>query len=243
MDSVELWRRIIEMEGQSFRTAGRGSRPGVEFYYDISRTGGSGGRHYGGESVPGFGNELWIIKDGVRKEKSISRSTVELAYTKATEMGGNVAGPRALSIPGAHSYLYPILVKLGVIRKSPLPMYRVLCLNGMVEVVLLKILFFAVFVIEVCLSHARGDVSGNQSKWLSSMTGVKEGLLRRLAHVILFAALAITAGVGFGWYGVGAVFVWALLDEVTKIPNPGRHFSANNGVKSTPSRPNRHGLT
>ena len=114
---LDLWRRIIEMEGQSFVTSGRGSRPGVEFKYEVSRTGGSGGRHYNGESVSGFGNELWIIKDGVRKEKSISRSTVELAYRKAQEADGDVAGPRALSIPGAHSYLYPILVKLGVIRK------------------------------------------------------------------------------------------------------------------------------
>ena len=89
----------------------------------------------------------------------------------------------------------------------------------------MKILFFAVFVIEVCLSHTPGEASGNQSKWLSSMTGVKEGLLRRTAHVILFAALAITAGLAWGWYGVGAVFVWALLDEVTKIPIRGRHFS------------------
>jgi hypothetical protein len=31
--------------------------------------------------------------------------------------------------------------------------------------------------------------------------------------------------VAWGWYGVGAVFVWALLDEVTKIPIRGRHFS------------------
>ena len=105
------------MEGQTFTTSGRGSRHGVEFYYEISRAGGSGGRHYNGESVSGFGNELWIIKDGVRKEKSISRSTVELAYRRAQEADGEVAGPRALSIPGAHSYLYPILVKLGVIRK------------------------------------------------------------------------------------------------------------------------------
>ena len=114
---LDLWRRIIAMEGQTFTTSGRGSRPGVEFKYEISRAGGSGGRHYNGESVPGFGNELWIIKDGVRKEKSISRSTVELAYRRAQEADGDVAGPRALSIPGAHSYLYPILVKLGVIRK------------------------------------------------------------------------------------------------------------------------------
>ena len=112
-----LWQAIIEMEGDMFTTAGRGSRPGVKFKYEVSRAGGSGGRHYSGENVPGFGNELWIIKDGVRKEKSISRSTVELAYRRAQEANGDVAGPRALSIPGAHSYLYPILVKLGVIRK------------------------------------------------------------------------------------------------------------------------------
>lgn len=112
-----LWKAIIEMEGELFTTSGRGDRPGVEFYYEISRAGGSGGRHYNGESIEGFGNELWIIKDGVRKEKSISRSTVELAYRRAQEADGEVAGPRALGIPGAHSYLYPILVKLGVIRK------------------------------------------------------------------------------------------------------------------------------
>lgn len=114
---LDLWRRIIEMEGQTFRTSGRGSRPGVEFKYEISRTGGSGGRHYNGESVPGYGNEMWVTTTGGVKKKSISRSTVELAYRKAQEADGDVAGPRALGIPGAHSYLYPILVKLGVIRK------------------------------------------------------------------------------------------------------------------------------
>ena len=89
----------------------------------------------------------------------------------------------------------------------------------------MKILFFAVFVVEVCLSHATGTVSGNQSKWLSSMTGVKEGLLRRLAHVILFALLSFTAGAGFSWHGIVGAAVWAILDEVTKPIIPGRHFS------------------
>ena len=83
-----------------------------------------------------------------------------------------------------------------------------------------------VFIIEVLLSHAPGEASGNQSKWLSSMTGVKEGLLRRLAHVILFAASAVTAGFGFGVWGIGAVAVWAVVDEISKIPVPGRHASA-----------------
>lgn len=60
-----------------------------------------------------------------------------------------------------------------------------------------------VFIIEVILSHVPGSVSGNQSKWLSSMTGVKEGLLRCSMHVLFFALLSFTAGSGFGWYGVG----------------------------------------
>ena len=88
----------------------------------------------------------------------------------------------------------------------------------------MRYLALVVFIIEVCLSHTSGETSGNQSKWLSSMTGVKEGLLRRLAHVVLFAALAVTAGLGFGTWGIVGVAVWALLDEVTKPIIPGRHF-------------------
>ena len=85
----------------------------------------------------------------------------------------------------------------------------------------MKIAAVVVFIIEVILSHTPGTVSGNQSRWLSEMTGVKEGLLRRLAHVLLFAALSTTAGFRFWWF----VFIWAFLDELTKIPIPGRHFS------------------
>lgn len=109
-----LWQAIIEMEGDMFTTAGRGSRPGVKFKYEVSRAGGSGGRHYSGESIDGFGNELWIIKDGVRKEKSISRSTVELAYQKYQELMelGELKGPKSLGIPGAGSYLYPLIGKI-----------------------------------------------------------------------------------------------------------------------------------
>ena len=91
----------------------------------------------------------------------------------------------------------------------------------------MKIAAVAVFIIEVILSHTPGTVSGNQSRWLSSMTGVKEGLLRRMAHVILFAALSATVGLGFGQYGMTAAFIWSFLDELTKIPIPGRHFSAS----------------
>ena len=87
----------------------------------------------------------------------------------------------------------------------------------------MKMAAVAVYIIEVMLSHTPGTVSGNQSKWLSSMTGVKEGLLRRIAHVALFLLLALFSGLGFGRYGF--VFIWAFLDELTKIPIPGRHFS------------------
>ncbi len=50
-----------------------------------------------------------------RKEKSITRSTVVLAYEKAVELGGAVKGPKTLGCFGA-SYLYPVFVRLGVIQ-------------------------------------------------------------------------------------------------------------------------------
>ena len=76
-DEMEyLWKAIIIFENYPFKTSGRGSREGVRFKYTVSKTGSSGGRHYDGTEVPGYGNELWI--EG--KEKSISRSTVDLAY-------------------------------------------------------------------------------------------------------------------------------------------------------------------
>ena len=117
MDSLALWHRIITHEGTTFKTTGRGSRLGVEFTYTVSRTTGKAGCHYSGQSIPGYGNELWIttLPDGRRKEKSISRSTVDLAYRRTVEAGGIVKGPKALGIPGARSYLYPMLVSFGVI--------------------------------------------------------------------------------------------------------------------------------
>jgi hypothetical protein len=77
----------------------------------VSKSGGAGGKHYDGQNVDCYGNEIWI--EG--KEKSISRSSVDLAYKKARELGV-VKGPKALGIPGAGSYLYPIFLRLGVCR-------------------------------------------------------------------------------------------------------------------------------
>ena len=115
-DELEyLWEAIIAFENYPFKTSGRGSREGVRFTYTVSRSSGAGGRHYSGASVDGFGNELWIIVDGVKREKSISRSTVELGYKKARELGV-VKGPKTLGLPGAGSYLWPVLIRLGVCR-------------------------------------------------------------------------------------------------------------------------------
>lgn len=115
-----LWKAVIAFQEYSFTTSGRGSRPGVKFSYQVSAPGGKGGRRYSGsESVDGFGNELFLIVDGVRKEKSISRSTVDLSYRRAVDLmnaEGEIRGPKKLGIPGAGSYLYSMLIRFGVIR-------------------------------------------------------------------------------------------------------------------------------
>ena len=113
-DEMEkLWLAVIAFEDYPFRTSGRGSREGVKFKYTVSRRGGAGGRHYSGVSIDGYGNEIWIESGGETRKKSISRSTVELGYLRAREMK-IVKGPKVLGIPGAGSYLYPILLRLGV---------------------------------------------------------------------------------------------------------------------------------
>lgn len=122
--SLHLWHLIIDYEGTTFVTTGRGSRPGVEFTYEVSRSSRAAGRHYSGQSIEGYGNELWIITlpTGERKKKSISRSTVDLAYRNAVEeqeREGFVSGPRKLGVPGVRSNLYAMFVKFGVIKSVP----------------------------------------------------------------------------------------------------------------------------
>ena len=80
------------------------------------------------------------------------------------------------------------------------------------------------------LSHTPGDRSGEESRWLAKTTGVDEGVLRRAAHVFLFAVLAILVLFAFPEIDVklriGMVAVWGLIDEATKVWIPGRHCSA-----------------
>ena len=111
---VCLWKCIIAFEGFPFTTSGRGQRPGVRFKYEVSKPGGNSGRRYSGTDVSGYGNELWIITAEGKRGKSISRSTVDLAYKNGLALM-EVKGPKALGIPGTGSYIYSMLLEFGVI--------------------------------------------------------------------------------------------------------------------------------
>ena len=98
-DDDYIWHLLLEHAGESFHTA-----RGLPFTYHqkISRT---------GEPL----GELVID----RKEKTITRNTVLLAYRKAVELmqtEGRVRGPKRLGVFGA-SYLYPVFLVLGVCQK------------------------------------------------------------------------------------------------------------------------------
>ena len=102
--SLLLWRCVVIFQNYPFQTSGRNGKGSVEFIYTVSK-GGRGGRHYEGESVDGWGNEIWVSIGGVKKEKSISRSTVDLAFQKYLEK--DITGPKQLGVFGA-SYLLPL---------------------------------------------------------------------------------------------------------------------------------------
>ena len=85
---MKLWSMLLYLQGCVFPTA-----KGLKFTYKIK------------------GGEMFVN----RKSKSITQATVFMAYHKAMELGDAVAGPKKLGTFGA-SYLYPIFVRLGVIR-------------------------------------------------------------------------------------------------------------------------------
>lgn len=95
MTEENLWQAILLFQGCQFITA-----KGLEYTYCIKRN------HEGG-----LGNEILFS----RKEKTITRATVNIAFQRALALGGEVTGPKKLGVFGA-SYLYPVFVKLGVIR-------------------------------------------------------------------------------------------------------------------------------
>lgn len=82
------------------------------------------------------------------------------------------------------------------------------------------------------LSHIGGRVSGEESRWLASMTGVKEGTLRRSAHVVVYLVLGALVTIAWrdtvGWRKAAVLMLIAVVDETSKaLPFfPGRHCSA-----------------
>lgn len=91
MTTTELWPAISSLQGRTFLTA-----KGLPFSFTVR------------------GNELFIS----RKDKSITRATMELAYRKAVALlasGESVDGPKKLGMFGA-SYLYPLFIALGIIE-------------------------------------------------------------------------------------------------------------------------------
>ena len=112
LSSVQLWRCVCLFAGYPFTTSGRGSKTGTKFTYEVSKPTTGGGRRYAGENVDGYGNELWIIKNGEKAEKSISRSSVDYALQIALE-GETITGPKQLKIYGS-SYVYSIFRRFGL---------------------------------------------------------------------------------------------------------------------------------
>lgn len=118
--SEQLWKTVIVFQDYPFTTSGRGSREGTKYSYQVGKKSGACGRHYKGKDVDGYGNEMWVTtygeekEGGEKKERSISRSTVELAfktYLEVKEHEGIVAGPKKLGVFGA-SYLLPIFQRI-----------------------------------------------------------------------------------------------------------------------------------
>ena len=88
---LDLWELLSAHQNEPFYTA-----KGLMFTYAIR------------------GNELFVD----RKEKSITRATVNQAYRKGrelTEQEGVVTGPKRLGTFGA-SYLYPVFAALELIK-------------------------------------------------------------------------------------------------------------------------------
>lgn len=105
-DSVEvgtyLWNTIKAFEGYPFSTA-----KGLRFSYVVKR---------GKNGLP----TSEIIID--RKEKTITKSTIFMAFYKAVELQkhqGYISGPKQIGGFGA-SYLYPMFLRFGMIRRTPM---------------------------------------------------------------------------------------------------------------------------
>lgn len=85
-----LWSALILFQGYSFKTA-----KGLDFVYKI--------KNY----------EMFVN----RKEKSITRSTINISLRKVIQLNYMVAGPKKIGTFGA-SYIYPIFQEFGLIKNK-----------------------------------------------------------------------------------------------------------------------------
>ena len=97
-----LWKAVVAFEGYPFLTA-----KGLRFSYKLKR---------GKNGLPT--EEIEID----RKEKTITKATICLAFRTALEIQkreGYVSGPKKIGGFGA-SYLYPMFLRFGIIRQTPM---------------------------------------------------------------------------------------------------------------------------
>lgn len=82
-----LWDTLLLFQGYPFKTA-----KGLKFTYCIR------------------GNEMFVD----RKEKTVTRATIDMALKCVAQSGGVVTGPKKLGTFGS-SYLYPIFKRFGIL--------------------------------------------------------------------------------------------------------------------------------
>lgn len=87
-----LWETVALFQGYTFFTVKQ-----LEFTYRVN------------------GGEMFV--DRKKRSKSITKSSVLLAFHVALENDGAVTGPKKLGTFGA-SYLYPVFMKFGVIKEK-----------------------------------------------------------------------------------------------------------------------------
>lgn len=87
-----LWDTLLQFQGHPFYTA-----KNLEFFYYIK------------------GNEMFVT----RKDKSITRASVMMAFHKVLKLDRVVQGPKKLGTFGA-SYLYPVFIHISVIKSRGL---------------------------------------------------------------------------------------------------------------------------
>ena len=97
-----LWKTVTAFEGYPFSTA-----KGLRFSYAMKR---------GKNGLPTAEIEI------DRKEKTITKATICLAFRKALELQkqqGYISGPKQIGGFDA-SYLYPMFLRFGIIRRTPM---------------------------------------------------------------------------------------------------------------------------